>query len=154
MLLEVRSCRCFCKDIHSVWIRSQRQSISTPFASYAQTFRGDSQKAKSVNWQVVCYNLNCPTNFDIHQGLRHGSSHHIPTAVDSRHASTGPHESELVGLPLMFKLDSTYNGGVPVSVFREAFALCQCGLVTTRRVFKHHQCATSVTGPVQRLEVI
>jgi hypothetical protein len=68
--------------------------------------------------------------------------------------SPDAHESELVGLPLMFKLDSSYKGGVPVTVFRKAFALCRCGLVTTHRTFEHHECLTLVTGPREPLDVI
>jgi hypothetical protein len=51
-------------------------------------------------------------------------------------------------LDKLLKLDSWGHGGLPEAEFRNLFAICFCGLVMTRRVFKDHTCAAVIQNPL------
>lgn len=72
---------------------------------------------------------------DIHGGA-------IPTynapAVRTHKSKTVPE--------LVQKLDACVQPGITVTEFSKLFCQCECGLVTTRRVFSEHTCILDLTG--------
>jgi len=59
-----------------------------------------------------------------------------------------PIEGPQTAADKFLKLDSWGRAGLLEAEFEKLFAKCVCGLVMTRRVFKDHDCAVSVTQPV------
>jgi hypothetical protein len=55
------------------------------------------------------------------------------------------HKSKTVP-ELIQKLDARIQPGITVTEFSKLFCQCECGLVTTRRVFSEHTCILDLTG--------
>ena len=47
-------------------------------------------------------------------------------------------------LDRLLRLDSWVNPGIPAADFKKLFAMCHCGMITTRRVFDHHVCVSVI----------
>ncbi|KIM71884.1 hypothetical protein PILCRDRAFT_16633 [Piloderma croceum F 1598] len=57
-------------------------------------------------------------------------------------------------LDRLLRLDSHARPGLSEREFNKLFAKCECGLITTRRVFTSHSCAAAVLQPVVSPTVI
>ena len=55
-------------------------------------------------------------------------------------------------IDLLLKLDCFMSPGIPRNQFKNLFAYCRCGFMTTHRAFKHHKCV--LAHPVIDLTVI
>jgi hypothetical protein len=45
---------------------------------------------------------------------------------------------------LLGKLDARMQSGITKAEFKRIFAMCECGLITTRRAFDDHNCQNEV----------